>query len=333
MKAIVSNGVGEDLVVAEILKPTPKKEEVVIKINAAAVNHRDLLIQKGQYVNLKSPIVLGSDGAGIIDEFGENVKGFKVGQEVIINPGLEWGNNPKAPGSDYRVLGLPENGTFAEYVVVPASAVYPKPKHLSFEQAAALPLSGLVAYRALVTRGQAAKGQKILITGIGGAVAQSMLQFAIALETEIYFTSGDDDKIEKAVAIGAKAGVNYKQEDWDKQLKDLAGSFDLIIDSAAGKGFQKLIELAKPGGKLVFFGATTGAIPEIKPQSIYLKQLDLLGTSMGSPQDFEGMLELINEKKIIPMIDQILPLDKAQEALQKMKTASQFGKLVLSINK
>ncbi|WP_292011013.1 zinc-binding dehydrogenase [Chryseobacterium sp.] len=331
MKAMICNGEGQILQVTEIPVPSPKKGEVLIKLKAAGINHRDWLIQKGQYVNLKYPIVLGSDGAGIIEKLGEEVSQYIPGEEVIINPGLNWGNDSRAPGKDFKILGLPDDGCFAEYVVVPSSAVHPKPKHLTFEEAAALPLSGLTGYRALFTRGNITEGQKVLITGIGGAVAQSMLQFALAVGAEVFFTSGSDEKIKRAVELGAKAGVNYKKEGWDEELLKLSGGFDLIIDSAAGAGFSKLIDLANSGGKIVTFGATNGTIPSLMIQRIYLKQIDISGSMMGSSKDFSDMLNLVNDKKIVPVIDEVFPLEQAEKAVRKMDTAAQFGKMVLKI--
>lgn len=332
MKAMISSGQGQKLELVEMPIPTPQKGEVLVKLKAAGINHRDWLIQKGQYVNLKYPIVLGSDGAGVVEQLGDDVHNSFVGQEVVINPALHWGDNQRVVGKDFKILGLPDNGCFAEYVVVPATAIYSKPSHLTFEEAAALPLSGLTGYRALVTRGNVSKGQKVLITGIGGAVAQAMLQFGLAIGAEMYFTSGSDDKIEKAVSLGAKAGVNYKKEGWSKKLMEIAGGFDLIIDTAAGNGFDQLIDLAKPGAKIVIFGATAGPIPQLIPQKIYLKQLDILGTTMGSSEDFGNMLQLISEKKLRPVIDQIFPLEEAENAIRIMDNASQFGKIVLRIN-
>lgn len=331
MKAIVCNGAGQALEITEMPVPIPQHSEVLVKLKAAAVNHRDLLIQKGRYVNLKYPIIPGSDGAGTIEKLGKGVSNLSVGQEVVINPGLHWGDNERIPGKAYKVLGLPDNGCFAEYVAVPASAIFPRPSHLTFEQAAAIPLSGLTGYRALVTRGKTKAGSKVLLTGIGGAVAKMMLQFAHALDAEVYFTSGSDDKIEKAVTIGAKAGVNYKKDNWHQKLKELAGSFDVIIDTAAGSGFEYLLDLAKPGGTIVVFGATAGPISQIPPQKIYLKQLDILGTTMGSHEDFNNMLKLVNDKRIVPIIDEVFPLESAEQAIQKMERAAQFGKIVLSI--
>ncbi len=331
MKAIQCNGAGQALEMKEVEIPQPGEGEVRVKLMAAAINHRDWLIQKGQYINLRYPIIPGSDGAGRIEAVGENVDSNMIGQEVVINPALNWGDNDRVAVRDFKILGLPDDGCFAEYVVVPASAVYPKPAHLTFEEAAALPLSGVTAYRALVTRGQVEKGQKVLITGIGGAVAQFISQFALAIGAEVYFTSGSDDKIEKAIAQGAKGGVNYKKDNWVQELQEMAGSFDLIIDTAAGKGFEQLIDLVKSGGKIVVFGATAGPITQLIPQKIYLKQLDILGTTMGSPRDFENMLKLVNDKEVRPVTDSVFPLHEAENAIRMMDNASQFGKIVLKI--
>jgi len=332
MKAIICNGPGQPLKLTDRPTPVPQKGEILIKLKAASINHRDLLISKGKYVNLIYPVILGSDGAGIIAELGEDADNHTIGEEVIINPGLLWGDNEYAPGKNYRILGMPDDGCFAEYIVVPASEVFPKPQHLSFEQAAAIPLAGLTGYRALVTKGKVSSREKILITGIGGGVAQIMLQFALSLGAEVYFTSGSDDKIERAIAMGAKGGVNYKNEDWSGQLSTLAGGgFDLIIDSAAGNGFAKLPELANSGGRIVIFGSTSGPLPSLMPAYIYLKQLSILGSSMGSRQDFADMLDLVNEHKIMPVIDEVFPLKQIETAMHKMEQAGQFGKIVLSI--
>lgn len=165
---------------------TRQENEVLVRVKAASINHRDWLIQKGQYVNLKYPIILGSDGAGLVEKLGEGVNDLSVGQEVLINPALNWGENPSAASKEFKILGLPDNGCFAELVSVPASAIYPKPKHLTFEEAAAIPLSGLTGYRALITRGKLKAEQKLLLTGIGGGMALMMLKFSQVLGAKVY---------------------------------------------------------------------------------------------------------------------------------------------------
>lgn len=332
MKAIICNGPDQPLMVTETSRPDPGEGEVLVRLKAASINRRDLLIRKGNYVNLKYPIIPGSDGAGIIEKAGKGVNPHAIGDEVIINPGIDWGNNPKFPGTGFKILGLPDNGTYAEYVIVPASSIFKKPSHLTFEEAAALPLTGMTAYRALVTRANVQRGDKLLITGIGGGVAIMLLKLAVVLGAEVYVTSGDDSKIKKAIELGAVGAANYKESGWSEKLKQLTGGFDHIIDSAAGDNFPKLLDLAKPGGNLVFFGATAGSLPSMLPHTIYLKQLNLLGTTMGSNEDFKGMLSLVEQYKIRPTIDQVLPLDQVNEGFKKMEHAAQFGKIVLKIN-
>lgn len=332
MKAIVCEGAGQAVLLKNVDKPIAGSGQVVVKLEAAALNHRDLLIQSGRYVNLKYPIILGSDGAGTVDAVGKGVADISVGDKVIINPGCKWGEDNRFAAPAFTILGLPENGTFAEFVVVPQESIFVLPKHLSFEEAAALPLSGLTAYRALITRGQAKSGEKLLITGAGGGVATLLIQFATALGIKTFITSGSDDKIALAVDQGVEYGVNYKEDGWENSLKETAGGFDIIIDSAAGENFSKLVDLAKPGGRIVIHGATTGALPSIMPHSIFLKQLTILGSSMGSRTDFREMLELVEKYEIKPVIDAVFPLHQAEDALLKMASGAQNGKIVLKMS-
>jgi NADPH:quinone reductase-like Zn-dependent oxidoreductase len=332
MKAIVLENMYAPLLVKEVPDLKAGAGEAIVKIKTAAFNHRDWWIQKGQYAGLKYPCILGSDGAGIVTEVGEGVDTNWLNKAVIINPGINWGNNPKAHSKDFRILGLPDDGTFAEYVKIPATQLYHKPAHLSFEEAAALPLAGLTGYRALFSRAEYSPDEKLLITGIGGGVALTILQFAVAAGGKVYVTSGSEDKIEKAVELGAIGGVNYKHEEWYKDLQQLAGgNFDVIIDSAAGEGFAKLIEISNVGGRLVFFGGTKGNIKEIVPGRAFWKQLSMLGTTMGNDQEFKDMVKFVEEKQIKPIIDKVFPMSEAEQALRRMDDARQFGKIILKI--
>lgn len=241
-------------------KPVAGPGEVLVNLRSAALNHRDVFIQKGLYPGMKLPVILGSDGAGVVAEIGEGVDPVWRGQAVIINCSQYWGDNPKFYGPNFKILGMPDNGTFAEYVTVGVTYIHHKPAHLSFEQAAALPMAGLTAWRALMTRaGLRTSGldspEKVLITGIGGGAALYALQFAVAAGAEVWVTSGSDEKIAKARAMGARGGVNYRDSNWSKTLMTLtgggrAGYFDVVIDSAGGPGFAKLIDAAAPGGRI-----------------------------------------------------------------------------------
>ena len=227
MKALIVNQLNAAPAFTEQPKPTPKKDEVVVSLKAAALNHRDLFITQGQYAGIKMPCILGSDGVG---EW--------KGKRVILYPALEWGESNDFQSKNFRVLGMPEDGTFAAQISVPKKNVFQLPENLTWEQGAALPLAGLTAWRTVFSRCKLKKGEKVLITGIGGGVALTALQLAIAAGAEVFVSSGSTEKIEKAIQLGATAGANYREAGWDKKLKQETGGFDVIIDSAAGDGFS-----------------------------------------------------------------------------------------------
>jgi len=329
MKAIVLEAANQPLAWKEVDKPTLTPGEALVKIKAAALNRRDYWITIGKYAGIKYPTILGSDGAGIVAEVGSDTDKHWIGQEVIMNPGYGWGDHPNFQSENFKILGLPDDGTFAEYVKVQAQNLYPKPDHLTWEQAAALPLGGLTTYRALFTKGNVKKGDKILVTGVGGGTGTVALQFAVAAGCEVFVTSGSEGKIEAAKKLGASGGVNYKTEDWAEQLGKLAGGFDVIIDSALGDGFAKLPDICNPGGRIVIFGGTAGNIPQLNGRKIFWRQLQIIGTMMGSPDDFKAMLDFVNQHKIIPVINEVLPLAEADKAVKKMEHSAQFGKIVL----
>jgi len=329
MKALVLDGINQPLIVKEVPKPGLKEGEALVKIKAAAFNRRDFWIQKGKYAGLKFPIILGSDGAGIVEEVFNETDQHWIGKSVVIYPGNNWGNHQSYQGKDFSILGLPDDGTFAEYVKVKADALFTKPDHLSFPEAAAFPLAGLTAYRALFTKGNVQKGENVLIVGIGGGVATFVLQWALAIGANVYVTSGNQEKIDRAVAIGAKGGVNYKDEDWAEELAKMANGFDVIIDSALGEGFAKHLTYVNSGARIVFFGGTAGDIPALNGRIIFWKQLQILGTTLGTVEEFQSMINLINHHKIVPLIEDVFNFEKAEEAIRLMDDSSQFGKIVI----
>ncbi|WP_299286444.1 zinc-binding dehydrogenase [uncultured Mucilaginibacter sp.] len=329
MKAIVLEAADQPLIWKDVEKPTLQAGEVLVQIKAAALNRRDWWITKGQYAGIKYPSILGSDGSGIVAEVGPDADQSWIGKEVIINPGNNWGNHPEFQQKEFKILGLPDDGTFAEYVKIGAEYLYPKPAHLTWEQAAAIPLAGLTAYRALFTKGKAKQGDKVLIVGVGAGTGSFALQFAVAAGCQVFVTSGSGEKIDAAKKLGAAAGVNYKAQDWADQLKHLAGGFDVVIDSALGEGFAKLLDLCNPGARIVFFGGTAGNLPPLDGRKIFWKQLNILGTTMGTQEDFKAMLELINQHQIVPVVDEVFSMAQAEKAVRKMDNSAQFGKIVL----
>jgi zinc-binding alcohol dehydrogenase/oxidoreductase len=332
MKALILSDKNQPLLIGDSPDPVPAAGEALVKIHAAALNHRDLWIRKGQYAGLKYPIILGSDGAGIVASVNDPVNKDWIGKSVIIYPAIFWGpDQSHQHPTDFKIIGLPDNGTMAECIAVPIGNLFPKPLHLSFEEAAAIPLAGLTAYRALFKRGALSSGEKILITGIGGGVAQFALQYALAANAEIYVSSGDPEKIDKAILLGARKGVNYKHTEWVQELRAVAGSFDLIVDGAGGDGTNALLDLAKPGGRVVFYGSTMGAANHVEMRRLFWKQLNVLGSTMGSPDDFKEMLEFVTKHALKPTIDQVFPFDQGENAIRRMEEGKQFGKIVISI--
>ena len=334
MLALQLDAINQPAMVPDIATPTPAAGEVLVKLRAAALNHRDVWIQKGQYAGIKLPCTLGADGAGEIAALGAGVQGWAVGAPVILYPGVEWGDAQRAQGREFRVRGMPDPGTFAEYTAVAARYLRPRPAHLSWEQAAALPLAGLTAYRAAFGRAQVQPGERVLVTGVGGGVAQVAAQLCAAAGAEVWVTSGEEEKVARALALplGLRGGISYKQADWGRTLTQGAdGPFDVIIDSAAGPGFESLVDAAAPGGRIVFYGGTQGPITSLTPGKVFWKQLSILGSSMGSLQDFDAMLALVNDHQIVPVVDKHFPLAEGEAALKYLADGQQLGKVVLDI--
>jgi NADPH:quinone reductase-like Zn-dependent oxidoreductase len=331
MKAAVLHGVNGVFEYQDFEKPTPKEGELLIQIKYAALNHRDVWIQKGQYAGLVFPVICGSDGCGVVSEVGVGVDASWIGKEVIVNPSLNWGENPRVQAKDYVILGLPNHGTFAEYVAVPAHLVYEKPNHLSNEAAAAFPLAGLTAYRATLCRAKAQSGETVLVTGIGGGVALFAAQFALAKGCKVYVTSGSDEKIEWAKSIGAQGGANYKTAEWHKTLAKESGGFDVIVDGAGGSDFAKLIDLCKPGARIASYGSTAGPWNAGVPAKIFWKQIDILGSTMGNNEEFKEMVTYINTHKIVPIVAKKFGLNQCEEAARFMDEGKQFGKIILEV--
>lgn len=335
MKAVVLEETGgpDNLAIKEVITPHPAPGEVRVKLRNSALNRRDYWLTIGKYPRTKLPCIAGSDGVGTIDAVGEGVDDAVMGNEVVVYPAREWGDNQAAFGPNFRVLGMPDQGTFAEYICCPATDVYPRPAHLSWEQAAAVPLAGLTAWRAVVTQAEVEPGQTVLVTGAGSGVSTFAIQWASALGAAVYVTSGSDEKVDKARSIGATGGVSYRQEDFCKALKKQSGGFDAIIDSAGGDDMNHILSTLKPAGRYVFFGATLGDSPVgLEMARLFFNHSRLQGTTMGSNAEFKAMLNFVGARKIEPVIDRVLPLGDAVAAHKLLASFSQVGKIVLQNN-
>lgn len=333
MKAIILRelGAAENLKLEGAPDPQPGAGEAVVRLKAAALNHRDIFIWQKLYPNIKLPAILGSDGAGVVAAVGEGVDNSLIGREVVIEPGLDWGPSEEIPDKSYRILGMPEDGTYAEMIKAPAANLHAKPAHLTFEEAAALPLAGLTAYRAVATRARVKAGDTVLVTGIGGGVAIFAAQIAKRLGARVFVTSGSDDKLARARELGVEGGANYKNPDWGKMITEMTGGGpNVVIDSAGGESLETAVRIIKPAGRIAFYGATTG-LAKIDLYRCFFKQLTLMGSTMGSPREFAAFLKLYDEAKLHPVIDHVFPLDEAAAAHRRMNEGEQFGKIVLKI--
>lgn len=328
MKALVLTA-ANTIQIKDIAKPACGPGEALVRIKAAALNHRDQWCREGKYPNIQFGTVLGSDGAGVVEAVGSTSDEGWLEKEVLINPNNSWGSNPEVQSSQYSILGMPKNGTFAEYVVVDVDRLHAKPAYLNYVTAAAFPLGGLTAYRALFKHGKVDSTKTVLITGVGGGVAQFAFLFARAAGAKVYVTSSKAENIQAVVQKGAQAGFNYRDSSWTKSALKESGGFDVVIDSAGGDQLNELLNVVKPAGKIVFYGATTGAPGKLNIHKIFWSQATLQGSTMGNDQEFSDMLAFISKHEIEPIIDSIRPFDEIISAFDDMKAGRQSGKLVV----
>lgn len=322
----------EKIEVQSVPIPELKPGEALVRIQAAALNHRDQWSRIGMYPGLKYPSILGSDGCGTVEKvYNTDDQGW-VGKSVIMNPNVNWGNDPRFQSFNYSILGMPTDGTLAEYLAVPVHRLHEKPAHLTASQAAALPLAALTAYRAVFTKAKTKAEHKVLVTGIGGGVSQFAFQFAKALKSKVYVTSGSEDKLAKMREAGADGTANYKEEKWEKNLvKQAGGNFDVIIDSGGGKGFEALAKTLNLAGTLVVYGGTAGTKVTLQLPRFWFAQANIKGSTMGNDQEFAAMVQFVSDHKIVPMISSVRPLSEIVSAFDEMHEGKQFGKLVIEI--
>jgi NADPH:quinone reductase-like Zn-dependent oxidoreductase len=298
--------------------PTPRDGEVVVELRTVALNRRDLGVVAGRYGDFPTPFVPGSDGAGVRRDTGE---------EVVVFPSLAWGGREDSPGPDFRILGGADDGTFAELVAVPRENIFLKPARFSWHEAAALPLAGLTAYRALFTRGRVTADDTVLVLGAGSGVTLFTVQLATQAGARVLVTSSSEEKIARAVAVGADRGVLYTEGGWQDEI----GEVDVVVDSV-GSTWPDSLRCLRGGGRLVVFGATGGTQVELDARSFYLGQHSILGTTMGSPRDFAALLRAVDNGYWCPVIDSLHPLAEVEGALARLESPEHQGKVVLEVS-
>ncbi len=336
----------DSLQVKQVAKPKPGPNEVLVRIKAAALNHRDLWARRHLYPGLSLENPLLADGAGVVVEVGSEVKRTELrNQAVILTPMRGWESDPVAPEDPHRfaVIGatlLCEDGTGQDYLAVHEDEVELAPRHLSPAGCAALSLCGLTAWRALVSKaGVAGPGKNVLITGIGGGVALQALQFAVALGSNVYVTSGDQEKIDKAVAMGAQGGVSYKEDRWGfgllEMLPDDRPYIDAVVDGAGGNIVAEVAPIMRHGGVIAQYGMTAGNKMDWQMRAV-LTNLELKGSTMGSRREFRDMVAFVAKHKIKPIVSRTVrglsDLEAIETLFADMQAGRQFGKLVIEID-
>jgi len=343
MKAIfIEDNGGPDVVqYGDIAEPGPPGPgEVRLRVKAAALNHLDIWVRMGRPgMSPSFPHVLGSDCCGVVDALGEGVDYLVVGDEVILNPGLHGEDEFTRRGEQnisptYGITGAHSAGTFAEFVNVRADKLQYKPEHLSDAEAAALPLAHLTAWCMLIRRARVQPGETVLIHGIGGGAALAALQIATLAGAESFVTSSSNDKLERALALGAAAIINYREGDVADAVLELTGGLgaDVVFDAVGAATWPINMAATRRGGRIVHCGVTTGAEASINIAQLYWNHLTVMGSTMGSDEDFRQMVAGVNSAMLTPEVDSIHPLEDGAKAQARMESGTQFGKIVLTIS-
>jgi NADPH:quinone reductase-like Zn-dependent oxidoreductase len=344
MKAIRFHSFGDAGVLRYEDAPAPEVQpaDVLINLKAAALNHLDIFVREGsREKNIRLPHIPGCDGAGVIAAAGSDVLGFKPGDRVLISPGLSCGTCEACVRGEetfcrqYRVLGTQEDGTYAEYVKLPAGNVLPVPDGLSFEEAAAMPLVFLTAWHMLVTRAQVRPGETVLVQGAGSGVGSAAIQIAKLKGARVVATAGSAEKLEKARLLGADELINYRESDFVEVARKLTGKrgVDVVFEHIGGEIFARSLLALGKGGRLVTCGSTTQYMANVDIRYLYSRQQSLLGSWMGWKRELAELLGYFggSSPQLKPVVDSVFPLARAREAQERMEERKNFGKVVLAI--
>jgi NADPH:quinone reductase-like Zn-dependent oxidoreductase len=342
MKAVFfeSHGGNEVLRIGERPEPRAGDGEVLVRVRAAALNHLDVFVRDGlPNVPIALPHIPGSDGAGTVEEVGAGVESLRPGDRVLIQPGLYCNMCEFCRAGEqclcvkFRILGEHVPGTFAERVSLPARNVFAIPENMSFETAAAFPLSYQTAWRMLVGRARVRPGETVLIHGIGGGVAWACLEIARLCGARVFVTSSEGAKLSAALAAGAELAWNYRTEEVRKAVSGATGKrgCDVVVDTVGQSTWMISLRSVAKGGRIVTCGATSGPNPEEEIRLIFWNQIAILGSTMANDHEFRLLLSAVFSGRLAPRVDSVLPIDSVREAFERMESGAQHGKIVLQI--
>jgi NADPH:quinone reductase-like Zn-dependent oxidoreductase len=339
MKAAVFAEFGgpEVVKVQEMEIPEPGPGEVRVAVKAAAMNHLDLWIRRGLPMKITMPHIGGSDIAGVVDALGPGVEGVATGTRVVVNPSLsyQWYDGvPVGAGlssPEFRIIGEHTQGGLAEFCVVPAENLVGLPEGVEFEGVAAAGLVSVTAWRGLMTRGRLRAGERVLVTGASGGVSTIAIQIARMAGARIYALTSGKENMRRVRELGAEFVYDRNEEDWGKNLFRDTGKegVDLVLDSVGEAIWPQCLRALKVRGRLVTYGATTGASGATEIRMVFWKQLSILGTTMGSPREYRTVMDLVFQGRIEPVIHAVLPLEDARRAHEILESGEAFGKVVV----
>lgn len=317
--------------------PQPGPGEVRIEVRAAAMNHLDLWVRRGLPIKIIMPHIGGSDIAGVVDSVGPGVSGVDPGTRVVVDPSLDYGwydgvsSGPSLRDPEFRIIGEHTQGGFADYCVVPAANLLEIPESVSFRKAAAASLVGVTAWRALMVRGGLRAGESVLITGASGGVSTMAIQMAKRAGARVYAVTKGAENVQRAMDLGAEVAYDRDAVDWGREIfKDTAkAGVDLVLDSVGEAVWSDCLRALGVGGRLVTFGATTGAAGATEIRLVFWKQISVLGSTMGSPRDYRKAMGLVFSGEVEPVIHSVLPLAEARRAHELLEAGEVFGKVVL----
>mgnify|MGYP003649772578 CR=1 FL=1 len=336
-----SHGQADSLLLGERPLPQPGPGQVRVAIAYAGFNHVDLYMRdSGAGITHELPLILGVDGAGTVDAVGDGVSQWQQGDKVVIYPAQSCGHCEFCRRGEQmlcltcKIVGEHIDGCFAEYVCVDAAMLFPVADHVSLQTAAVLPTAYLTAWRMVMTQARVAVGETVLVHGIGGGVALASLQLARLAGARVIVTSGADDKLAQATKLGAEAMVNYRNDKVVEAVMDFTDGrgVDVVIDNVGDATWGSSLRSLRRGGKIVTCGATTGAHPSADLQRVFVRQLQIIGSTLGNQDEFRALLAAVAEGQIEPVIDRVFDFDMAEEALKFLGEARQCGKLLLKIN-
>ena len=343
MKAVVfsQHGGPDVLQYQDVPDPKPGKGEVLIEVKATSINHIDIFLRRGMPgVQVPLPKIVGSDAAGVIRETGLDVAHLKTGQRVTINPGISCGHCEFCAAgfgsqcASFGMVGENRDGAYAQLIAVPAHIVLPIPDSLSFEEAAAAPLVFLTAWSMMVGKGNIRPGEDVLILGAGAGVGTAAIQIAKMAGCRVFATASTDEKLKRAKDLGADFLINYSTDEFDKRIRELTNrrGVDVVVDYIGADTWVRSLRSARRGGRVLTCGATTGFAPQTDLRQIFFRQVQVIGSTMGSHREFLDVMKSVFRGQLKPVIDRVLPLSDARQGHELIESRAVFGKIVLKID-